>query len=294
VPIHVTEGVEDTMFIDSHVHFWRLDRNHPIAISRAIGGLTRDFLPDDLRPLCQPLGVSRVVLVQAAPSLDETRYLLDLARQDDLIAGVVGWVDLEADDVPAVLDSLRGQPRFVGIRALPAEIPAPHWLARPSVRRGLRALAEAGLSLDLLVRSDQLAEGLEVLDAIPDLRADINHCGRPVIVCREWEPWASTMREIAQRTPTVCKLSGLIERGGFTWSVEDLKPYVGHLLSCFGAERLMFASNWPVLNLTGTYRRWWDGLQAVLEGFGISDADRLAIFRGTATRFYRLARTVRG
>ena len=276
------------MFIDSHVHFWRLDRNDPIGINRAIEGLAHDFLPDDLRPLCRLTGVSRVVLVQAAPSLDETHYLLDLARKDELIAGVVGWVDLEAEEVPATLDSLKAQPRFVGIRALPAEIPAPHWLSRPAVRRGLQALAGADLSLDLLVRSDQLAESLDVLDAIPDLRADINHCGRPVIVCREWEPWASTMREIARRTRAVCKLSGLIERGGFQWAVEDLKPYVGHLLSTFGSDRLMFASNWPVLNLTGTYRRWWDGLDLVLEGFGISESDRLAIFRGTATRFYRL------
>jgi L-fuconolactonase len=286
-------GIEDIMFIDSHVHFWRLDRNHPIGINRAIAGLSHDFLPDDLTPQCRPLGVSRVVLVQAAPSLAETRDLLDLARHDDLIAGVVGWVDLEAGDVSGALDSLRDPPKLAGIRALPAEIPVPHWLARPAVRRGLRALAEADLACDLLVGSHQLAESLEVLEAIPDLRANINHCGRPVIVCREWEPWATTMREIAQRTRTVCKLSGLIERGGFQWSVEDLKPYVGHLLSCFGADRLMFASNWPVLNLTGTYRRWWDGIHLVLEGLGISDADRLAIFRGTATRCYRLARSVR-
>jgi L-fuconolactonase len=203
-------------------------------------------------------------------------------------------VDLEADDVAAALSCLQARPEFVGIRALPAEIPLPRWLARPAVRRGLRALAETGLCLDLLVRPDQLAESLELLEALPDLRADINHCGRPVIVCREWEPWASTMAAIARRTRAACKLSGLIERGGFTWSVEDLKPYVGHLLACFGADRLMFASNWPILTLTGTYRRWWDGLQAVLEGFGISEADRLAIFRGTAMRFYRLARTVRG
>jgi L-fuconolactonase len=276
------------MVIDSHVHFWRLDRKDPIAINRAIAGLTRDFLPDDLRPLCRPLGVSRVVLVQAAPSVDETHFLLDLARQDELVAGVVGWVDLEADEVPASLASLKARPSFVGIRALPAEIPTPRWLASPAVRRGLRALAEADLSLDLLVRSDQLTESLEALEAVPDLRANINHCGRPVVVCREWEPWATTMRELARRTRAVCKLSGLIERGGFQWAVEDLQPYVGHLLSTFGPDRLMFASNWPVLNLTGTYRRWWDGLSRVLEGLGVSATDRLAIFRGTAARFYRL------
>jgi len=282
------------MFIDSHVHFWRLDRNDPIGIHRAIAGLAHDFTPDELRRLCRPLGVNRVVLVQAAPSPEETHYLLDLARKDEMIAGVVGWVDLEAGDVAGTLGSLKAHPKLVGIRALPAEVPTPHWLANPAVRRGLRALDEADLSLDLLVRSGQLVESLAALEAIPQLRANINHCGRPVIVCREWEPWASTMREIARRTQAVCKLSGLIERGGFEWAVEDLKPYVGHLLSTFGPDRLMFASNWPVLNLTGTYRRWWDGLGLVLGGFGISETDRLAIFRGTATRFYRLARTVRG
>jgi L-fuconolactonase len=156
------------------------------------------------------------------------------------------------------------------------------------VRQGLVALRDLDLALDLLVRPTQLADALRLLREVPGLRANINHCGRPLIVAREWQPWAELMAAIGAQPGAVCKLSGLIERGGFEWSHDDLRPYVKHLLGAFGPDRLMFASNWPIINLVGTYRRWWEALNQVLGDLGIGDAGQGAIFHDTAVRFYRL------
>jgi L-fuconolactonase len=275
------------MAIDTHVHFWRLADAQPIGVNRRIAGIERDFLPADLRALTGPLGVDRVVLVQAAPAVAETEWLLDLAENDDFIAAVVGWVDLESD-VRVQLRRFAGRSKLVGVRAMVADVSTPGWLDSPAVRRGIAAIADAGLAIDLLVRPTQLAECVRLLRAIPGLRANINHCGRPLIVAQEWSPWAENMTAIAACPGIVCKLSGLIERGGFEWRVDDLVPYVKHLLQTFGAGQLMFASNWPIINLVGNYRRWWDAINDALQMAQAVEADRVAIFQGTATRFYRL------
>jgi L-fuconolactonase len=276
------------MFVDTHVHFWRLDRNDPIGINRRIAGIERDFTPEDLRGLTEPLGISRVVVVQAAPTTTETEHLLDLAVNDPFIAAVVGWVDLESEEAPRTLGALAKRAKFAGIRAMVSETRLPGWLSRPSVRRGLSALRDLDLALDLVVRPTQLPDALRLVREMPGLRANINHCGRPLIVAHEWQPWAELMAAIGTQSEIVCKLSGLIERGGFEWSLDDLRPYVSHLLASFGPDRLMFASNWPVSNLTGTYRRWWEALNQVLADLGVGGNARTAIFHDTAVRFYRL------
>lgn len=276
------------MFVDTHVHFWRLDRNDPIGINRRIAGIERDFTPEELRGLAGPLGVSRVVLVQAAPTTTETEYLLDLAASDPFIAAVVGWVDLESEDAPRALGVFAKRAKFAGIRAMAAETRLPNWLSRPPVRRALAALRDLDLALDLVVRPTQLADALQLLREVPGLRVNINHCGRPLIVAHEWQPWAELMAAIGAQAGAVCKLSGLIERGGFEWSLDDLRPYVIHLLGVFGPDRLMFASNWPIINLVGTYQRWWEALNRALDDLGVADAARRAIFHDTAARFYRL------
>jgi L-fuconolactonase len=234
------------------------------------------------------------VLVQAAPAVAESHYLLDLAAREDLVAAVVGWVDLSAADVEAQLETLARRGKFAGVRAMVADVPAPGWLATAPVRHGLAALAARDLTLDLLVRPGQLDDVRGVIEAFPAARINVNHCARPLIVAREWQPWASRLAAVAAAGPVVCKLSGLIERGGFEWTVDHLRPYVEHVLACFGPERVMFASNWPIINLVGTYGRWWDAVQTVLDGIGAEQAARRAIFHDTAARFYRLSPTTSG
>jgi L-fuconolactonase len=276
------------MAIDTHVHFWQLERGDPIGVNRRIAGLERDFDSAELARLAKPVGVTNVVLVQAAASVAETRYLLGLARTDPFVAAVIGWVDIELPELGETLSGLTADGKFAGVRLMVADVKTADWLARPSVRHGIAILAERDLVVELLVRPTQLADAGRLLREMPRLRVNINHCARPLIVAREWQPWASLMSDIAREPTTICKFSGLIERGGFEWSVNDLKPYVSHLLEAFGAERLMFASNWPIINLVGTYRRWWDAANDVLDQCGVSAADKDAIFTRTAARFYRL------
>ena len=212
------------MPVDAHVHFWRLADDHPIAVNRRIAGIERDFMPSDLKPLCEVTGVEKVVLVQAAASVAETNVLLNLAAEEPLVTAVVGWVDIEDEDCGDHLDRFEESPKFSGVRLMAADMADPNWLVKPNVLRGARMLAQRGLVAELLVRPTQLEAVVELLDAVPELRANINHCARPLIVAREWQPWADRILAIAERPTVNCKYSGLIERGGFEWSVEMLRP----------------------------------------------------------------------
>ena len=277
------------MWVDAHVHFWRLANKHPIRINELIGGLARDFEIEDLEPICTALEIRRLVLVQAAQSAEETDFLLKQREgRPDLIGAVVGWVDLSSVDVGAEVDRRRSQSGFVGVREMAAFADDSDYLLGERFQRGLEALSAQRLSLDLVLRPDQLRVGCKLLARNPELRVNINHCGRPVVQCREWSTWADGMATLARLPNATCKLSGLIERGGFEWTLGDLKPYVAHLVEAFGCERLLFASNWPVLNLTGTYERWWSAVQELLDSFGLDASDRENILRNAAARFYSL------
>ena len=279
------------MWVDAHVHFWQLAHKHPIGINERIAGLARDFNIEDLEPICMALDVNRLVLVQAASSTGETDFLLQLQeRRPDLIAAVVGWVDLSSPAVGAELERRRAHRGFVGVREMAAFTDDCNYLLGASFQRGLQALAARDLSFDLVTRPDQLRVACEVVARNPGLKVNINHCGRPVVQCRQWSPWADGMAALARLPNATCKLSGLIERSGFEWSVGDLKAYVSHLLDNFGSERLLFASNWPVVNLAGTYERWWSAVQELLDALGVSSVDRNNILRDAAARFYALDR----
>lgn len=274
--------------IDSHVHFWRRRGPHDIRIIERIAGMQHDFMPEDLKPLCQKLGVDGVVVVEAAATLAETRDLLDMAEVNPFVRGVVGWVDLASPDCVAALAILAARPAFVGVRVQAQETSGLGVLETPAAREGLEALARHGRALDLLVTSRQLGVARQFIRGHSELRIVVNHCGRPLVMTGDLQPWADDMRRLARGTGAVCKLSGLIERALFEWRPVDVEPYVLHLLDCFGPERLMFASNWPVSNLHGTYARWWEALAEILDRQGLGVDDRQSLFETTAVRAYRL------
>lgn len=276
------------MIIDGHVHFWTMARPDDILIVRQQPGLQRDYLPGDLGPLLRACGVDKAVLVQSAPSLDHTRWCLNIAKGEALVAGVVGWVDLEAPNVLDVLSASKVEPKFAGIRAMVNRAPEPDWLLRPAVRHGFAAVSQADLVAELLVLSHQLPACLELCRARPELRAVIDHGGRPDIQGGAFEPWATWIGEIARATTATCKMSGLVELAGPDRNVESLKPFFGHLLECFGPRRLLFGSNWPVVNLAGGYHVWWETLHRLLDDFGLDGVARAALFGGTAAETYRL------
>lgn len=276
------------MRIDSHQHFWRLSRADYGWLDPSLGPIFRDFLPEDLRPLIADAGMSRTVLVQAAPSAGETAFLLELAKNEPFVAGVVGWTDLEAPGGVDEVRRLAGQPGLLGLRPMIQDIPADDWMLRPTLAPALGAMVETGLTFDALVKPRHLANLRRFLDLYPDLRVVVDHGGKPDIAGGAFATWAEAMGQIARESSAVCKLSGLVTEAAPGWTAEHLRPYVDLLLETFGPSRLMWGSDWPVLNLNGDYAGW----RAVAEELvcGLSRSDRELIFGGVAAAFYQLER----
>ena len=273
--------------VDAHHHVWSLARGDYGWITPALPLLHRDFGLADLTPLREAAGVTTTVLVQAAPTVAETRFLLQVAKDSGgVVKGVVGWVDLAAADAIPTLTRLARDPLLKAIRPMLQDLPDPAWILRADVGRALAALPRLGLRFDALVKPAQLPALLPMLDAHPDLAVVIDHAAKPDIAAGMWEPWARSMRAAAANPRVRCKLSGLITEAGPGWTIETLRPYFDFLLECFGAQRMMWGSDWPVVNLGGSYQRWYAATVALMAG--LTPHQRAAIMGGTARRFYGL------
>ena len=272
--------------VDAHVHLWRLARGDYDWMSPSLEPLFRDFDLSDLEPLLGRAKMHQAILVQAAATVAETEFLLEIAESSRRIAGVVGWVDLAAPDVLSTLRELAARPALRGIRPMIQFIPDPLWMLRPELAAGWNAIANLGLTLDCLVTPTHLEALHSLLARHPSLRAVIDHAAKPAIAGGEFTDWARAMTRIARDTHAYCKLSGLITEAGSGWKVESLRPYVEHLLAEFGPTRLLFGSDWPVVMLAGDYSTWFDAACELLRG--ASAAEHEAIFGSTATQCYRL------
>ena len=273
--------------VDAHHHFWSLSRGDYGWLTPASGSIYRDFGPTDLAPLLKDAGIDRTVLMQAAPTEGETRYLLDLAAATPYVAAVVGWVDLAARDAPDRLAALTGNTLLRGVRPMLQDLPDPAWMLRRELRPGLAAMAELGLRFDALVKPQHLRPLLTFLDQNPDLAVVIDHGAKPAIQSGRLDTWAREIREIARETNACCKLSGLVSEAQADWGMVDLEHCIWHLLDCFGPDRLMWGSDWPVVELAGGYRRWHEAAHACLST--ISTVEREQIFGANAARFYGFA-----
>ena len=275
--------------IDCHHHFWKFGKRE-IKFPPAVGTrLDRDFLPADLRPQLKKAGVDRTILVQVLHELDETNEFLDLSRQIDYVAGVVGWVPL-ADPAAcaAALEKLKLRGRLVGIRHLIAYEPDPNWLMQPAVRESLGLLAKAGLVFEAIPVNDAQFEAvLNVTRAIPDLKVVLNHLGNPPVPENGWEPWATLVARAAELRNMSIKLSaGLALVVKWKWSTKEIRRYADHALELFGPDRVMAGSNWPVVELGGTFDEVWRGITELLAD--LMPAERAAVLGGTAQRIYGL------
>jgi L-fuconolactonase len=279
------------MRIDSHQHFWKLSRGDYGWLTPDKGPIYRDFGPADLAPIRVRNAIDRTIIVQAAPTIAETQYMLEIAAAEPSVAGVVGWVDFEADDAPDRIAELARDRLLVGLRPMVHDIADDDWLLRADIAPALRATASAGLVFDALVRPRHLSRVLVVADRHPDLQIVVDHGAKPFIRKRRLDPWRADIAALAARPNIACKLSGLANESRPDWTARDLAPYVDHLLAAFGPARLMWGSDWPVVDLAGGYDRW---LAAATETTaGLAAPDRDAIFGGTAQRIY-LSRRGRG
>jgi L-fuconolactonase len=254
--------------IDAHQHFWDPAAAHYPWMTGAYEPLRRAYRPSDLAPLLDATGVTGTIAVQARQDLAETSSLLDAAAATTWIVGVVGWVDLTSADVAETIAAIRrggNGGRLVGIRHLVHDEADPEWLLRDDVVHGLAAVAEAGLVYDLLVRTRELPAATEVARRLPDLRFVIDHLAKPPIAVQAIEPWASAIAEIAELGNVACKVSGLVTEADWSsWRPAHLAPYVETAVKLFGAERLMFGSDWPVSTLAGGYAEVFEATVDIL------------------------------
>ncbi|WP_198670443.1 amidohydrolase [Oceanicella sp. SM1341] len=277
--------------IDAHQHFWQIGRGDYGWMDDSVAAIRRDILPGDLERIAPALGITGTVVVQAAPTVAETEFLLSLARGSSLIRGVVGWADLAGPEPGAEIARLSANPMLKGLRPMLQDIPETGWVLRAEVLRGLALAAEAGLSLDALVQPRHLGVIDTLARRLPGLPIVIDHCAKPVF--GPGRPpdadWAAGMARLAAHPQVMCKLSGLANECGPGWGAEALAPVAAHVLDIFGPERVMWGSDWPVLELAGAYPDWLACAQELTAG--LTAGARAEVFGGTATRFYRLSPT---
>lgn len=278
--------MSDMPVIDSHHHFWDLEKfdypwmgeGSPLAVT---------FGPDQLRPLIRAAGIDYTVIVQAAQSVEETRWLLELAEETDFVAGVVGWVDLKDPDVGATLDELQHSKFFKGVRHIWEGEDDPSWLYTSGALNGLKEIEKRGLCYDFLVRPPNLPYVPKIMKEVPRLRSVIDHIAKPLIKDGVIEPWLSDMRKVASINGMRCKISGMVtEADHENWKADDLRPYVQHVLGMFGYDRLMFGSDWPVSTLAAPYEKVAATAHELLSALRPNEKD--AVFGGVAKGFYRL------
>jgi len=277
------------VIIDAHQHFWTTARTDYGWLTPELAGLYRDFLPTDLAPLLAAHRLDGTVIIQAAPSEAETRYLLDIARAWPTARAVVGWVDMAAATAVQSLERLADDRLLRGVRPMIQDEPDRDWMLQPAVGAALRGLAQCGLTFDALVRPRHLPVLRTLVNRHPDLPVVIDHGGKPDIAAGAYGSWADDIRALSERPQVMCKLSGLLNEAGPRTADADLRPYVDHLLDCFGPKRLMWGSDWPVLTQAGDYGGWYDQARRLIRG--VSADEQAQLFGLTAAGFYGIEET---
>jgi L-fuconolactonase len=272
------------MRIDAHQHFWRLARGDYGWLTPALAPIHRDFGPQDLQPILARHGIAATILVQAAPTVAETEYLLALAAAEPFVAGVVGWADMASAEAPAAIAASARDPLLVGIRPMVQDIADDDWLLREDLVAGFAALERHGLVFDALVLPRHLPRLLCVADRHPELVIIIDHLAKPSVAKGEFAPWSADIAALARRPNVACKLSGLVTEAAARWGVEDLRPYAEHVLACFSPGRVLWGSDWPVVELAGGYDRWVEATEALL--VSSTPGERDAVLGGNAQRVY--------
>jgi L-fuconolactonase len=276
------------MRIDAHQHFWVYSPAEYPWLGKGMEHLRRDFLPADLEPLLRQHGLDGSVAVQARQSLEETRWLLELADRHASIAGVVGWVDLRSADLEEQLQKFTSHPKFVGVRHVAQDEVDDRFLARDEVIAGVAALHAYGLVYDLLIYPRQLPAAIQLVAALPAQTFVLDHLAKPLIRERKIEPWASQLRELASHPNVACKLSGIItEADWLQWRPEEITPYLDVAREAFGWERLLYGSDWPVCLAAGDYAQVFDLVDQWSQS--ATEAQRASFFGQAAERWYRLS-----
>jgi L-fuconolactonase len=274
------------MRIDAHQHFWIYNQREYDWIDETMASIRRDFLPADLRPLLEHAGFAGSVLVQVRQTLEETRWLLELAENNPFILGVVGWVDLRSPRVCADLQSFAGKSKLVGIRHIVQAEPD-DYLLDADFRRGISMLEEFDLAYDLLIYTKHLPLAAEFVKRFPRQRFVLDHLAKPPIKSGAVDLWARGIRELASFPNVRAKVSGLVTEADWkAWKPEDVRPYLDVAFECFGPTRLMIGSDWPVCTVAASYARVVNLVKDYMSHFTTEDCE--AVLGGNAVNFWRL------
>ena len=270
--------------IDSHQHFWRVDRGDYGWLTPALAPIYRDFGPEDLAPILARHGIGRTIVVQAAPTVDETAFLLALAKRTPFVAGVVGWIDFDSPAAPDAVHRLARDPLLVGLRPMVQDIADDGWLARPSHAPVFDAMIAHGVVFDALVRPRHLSRLIAVLERHASLAVVVDHGGKPAIASDALAGWRRMITDVAAFPHATCKLSGLVTEAAPGSDASAIVPVIETLLDAFSPHRLLWGSDWPVVELAGGYDRWRAMSLSALRP--LDEAARSAILGRNAARVY--------
>jgi L-fuconolactonase len=280
------------MRLDAHQHFWHYSPAAYTWITDEMDVLKRDYLPDDLKPLLQSIGFDGCIAVQARQSLDDTRFLLDLAEKYEFIKAVVGWVDLCSSDLLQQLKEFACRPKFVGVRHVLQDEPDDHFMLRPDFRQGIALLHEFDLSYDLLIHPRHLKTAVQLVAEFPQQPFVLDHLAKPPISKAEFSPWQEDLRQLAKLPNVCCKLSGLMAEVTLQQaSAQDFARYLDITFAAFGWQRLMIGSDWPVCTLGGAYKPVMEIVIDYVKKY--STEAQAAILGGNCARFYRVGSGLR-
>jgi L-fuconolactonase len=275
------------MHIDAHQHFWRYDRREYGWIDDSMAVLRRDFLPADLKPELDRSGFHGCIAVQARQTLEETRWLLELAELAPFIFGVVGWVDLRSPRLPFELKSFAGKSKLVGVRHIVQSEPDERFLLQRDFLCGIAMLEEFDLAYDILIYPRHLPVAAEFVARFPRQRFVLDHLAKPPIKSGAVDVWARGIRELASFPNVFCKVSGLVTEADWqSWTPEDMRPYLDVAFECFGPSRLMIGSDWPVCTVAAPYSRVMDVVKNYISKYAAEE--RNAVLGGNAAKFWRL------
>ena len=276
------------MRIDSHQHYWKIARGDYGWITPDNDILYQDYMPVDLNPHLQEFQFDGSIVVQAAPTIEETYFILSLSVNTTSVLGVVGWLDLFDPDFKKYYEEFKRYSKFVGIRLMIQDMTDPSAVLKPDVVKALSYFSDNDVPVDLLVTSEQLPILIKLLEKVPELRGVLDHLGKPPIASREMRPWQDHIQNIASHPNIYCKLSGMVTENDFVnWKTSDFVPYVHHIIESFGTNRIMFGSDWPVCLQAANYEDVLQLLSLCLPN-NISTSEQEALFGNNAKKFYKL------
>jgi L-fuconolactonase len=275
------------MKIDSHQHFWIYNPSEYGWISDEMEILKKDYLPDQLQPDLVSAGFDGSIVVQARQSLEETRWILDLAEQNNFIKGVVGWVDLCSPGVEEQLVQFSGHPKLVGVRHVIHDEPDDNFILREDFLCGISHLKKFGLTYDILIFPQHLPNTIQFVSQFPEQFFVLDHIAKPLIKDKKISPWREGIEKLARFRNVYCKLSGIVTEANVKkWKQEDLIPYLDIVFDAFSPDRLMIGSDWPVCRIAGLYKQIMEVISDYIKTY--SDEDKNKILGENAIRVYRL------